>query len=246
MSPITKCSPSIKALGCAILVPLLALSALPADTSPAGVKWDGTLYVLGAGMTGDVMVLGLNADVNTNFGTVVDHLKLGFMGKLRASRGPWAVTTDLIFMKLGASKGPVGADLDQWAIEPTISYRLDESFEWLAGVRYNSIRATIKLPLSLSLSAKEDWYDPIVGFNYNLAIDRAWSFNLRADVGGFGIGSKLAWQVFPDFGWRFSDAGTLQMGYRWVHNHYETGSGLTHFRYNMLTSGPQAGVNFRF
>jgi hypothetical protein len=156
------------------------------------------------------------------------------------------VTTDLIYMGLGARKGPVSADLDQWVFEPTLSYRVNESFEWLAGVRYNSISSTITLPFGLSLSGKQDWYDPIVGFNYNLAIDRAWSFDLRTDLGGFGVGSKLTYQVFPGFGWRFSEIGVLQVGYRWVHTDYESGSGWTHFRYNMLTSGPQVGVNFHF
>ena len=40
--------------------------------------------------------------------------------------------------------------------------------------------------------------------------------------------------------------GSLQAGYRWVYVDYETGSGTSRFRYDVLTQGPQLGFTLHF
>jgi hypothetical protein len=39
--------------------------------------------------------------------------------------------------------------------------------------------------------------------------------------------------------------GSLQLGYRWLYD-YETGSGASRFKYDMLSQGMQLGVTFHF
>jgi hypothetical protein len=198
-------------------------------------------------MTGDVTVHGITADINVGFSDILSNLEFGIMGSLRASKGVWAVTTDVVYMGLGASKNNVNADMDQWCVEPTVSYRLSDGFEVLAGVRYNSLSGEIirsgVSPTPRQVTGTQDWFDPIIGFNYRMPINPAWSFNLRADIGGV---SGLTWQAFPTFVWNFSDTGMMHMGYRWLSNDYSTGSGTSLFSYNMMIEGPQVGVTFRF
>ncbi len=241
-----KYTTALKTLLLAGLVSALSLPAFAADNQPEGWKWDGTVYGLAAGMSGDITVGGTTAPLDTSFGTILDNLEFGFMGQLRASKGPWAVNTDVIYMGLGASKGGFSADIDQWCIEPTVGYRVNPSFEWLGGLRYNSLSGEIRGPGGRAPTGSQDWIDPIVGFNYNLPTNSAWSFHLRADIGGFGVGSDLTWQAYPSASWRFSETGVFQMGYRWVYNDYESGSGAKYFRYDVTSQGPQVGVTFRF
>ena len=66
------------------------------------------------------------------------------------------------------------------------------------------------------------------------------------DVGGFGVGSDIAVQAWPSLGFRLSNSVKAQLGYRVVYADYESGSGLRRFKYDMVTHGPTAGVQFRF
>ncbi len=72
------------------------------------------------------------------------------------------------------------------------------------------------------------------------------SLEVRGDLGGFGLGSNFTWQIEPLLNWHFSQLGSLQGGYRWLSTDYETGSGNTLFRYDMLKQGFQLGVTFHF
>jgi hypothetical protein len=234
-----------------ILFPLtLALATLPLGLRAAENtnKWscDVTLYGLAAGMSGDVTVRGVPADLNVGFDDIVENLEFGAMGKIRLGYDRWAFTTDVVYMGLGASKNGVSMDFDQWVVEPSLSYRVTKSIELLAGARYNNLSGQITGPFGRIPSGTQEWWDPIVGADVGLPLGKSFRFNLRGDVGGFGVGSDVAWQVFPYVGWQFAAWGSLQAGYRWVYADYETGSGASLFRYDMLTQGAQIGVTFHF
>ena len=82
---------------------------------------DVSLYGLAAGVSGDVTVKGVNADVNVGFDKIWDNLEFGALGTVRVGCDRWALTTDVIYMRCGASKGGLSAELDQWVVEPTLS-----------------------------------------------------------------------------------------------------------------------------
>jgi hypothetical protein len=232
-------------LGAALLAP----SAIHgAETN----KWtfDASLYGLAAGMSGEVGVGPANADVKFGFDRVRDNLEFAMMGKVRLGYDRWALTTDVIYMGLGTSRNGVSVDMDQWMVEPTLSYRLSKYFEPLAGVRYNNLSGEIRgpgiLPSPRIPTGTQDWWDPILGANASLPLGKGFSLNLRGDIGGFGVGSDLTWQVFPYLGWQFAKWGSLQLGYRWLYMDYETGSGASRFQYDMLNQGPQIGLTCHF
>jgi hypothetical protein len=68
----------------------------------------------------------------------------------------------------------------------------------------------------------------------------------RADIGGFGIGSNLTWQLAAYIDFRASKLISILGGYRFLSADYETGSGDELFRYDMNISGPALGVSFVF
>jgi hypothetical protein len=229
---------------------LFALAPLPvgAEEEPPDDVWafELSIYMLGAGLDGTIGVGEIEADVDVSFSDIVDALEMGGMGSLRVERGRWAFTTDVIYMGLGASAGPVSVDVDQWMIEPSASFRVSERFESIVGMRYCNLTTELRGPFGRAASSTIDWWDPFLGGRLMLPMGEAWTFNLRADIGGFDVGSDFAWQLFPYATWQFGERSSMQVGYRWLDVDYDEGSGASEFRYEVMTQGPQLGVTFRF
>lgn len=68
--------------------------------------------------------------------------------------------------------------------------------------------------------------------------------SLRGDIGGFGVGSDLAWQVHGKAGYRFSELFGLDLAYRVISMDYEKGD--PGFVYDMRIFGPELGLVFHF
>jgi hypothetical protein len=71
-----------------------------------------------------------------------------------------------------------------------------------------------------------------------------WRLRLRGDIGGFGIGSDLSWNlsaliVFK--GWKHVSIGG---GYRVFNQDYSDGNGINKFAYDATLHGPMLGVEF--
>ena len=228
------------------------------STTAAAAEWKHELapYLWGSAMEGTVGIGDITAETEMSFSDILDDLEFGFMGTYRASRDRYSVTVDAIYMGLGATeKGPGGLlkadiDLDQVGLEADFGYALSERFALLAGLRYVSLDADVKVtgPLGNELSASEgqDWVDPVVGAIYTWPLADEWTLNLRSDVGGFGIGSDFAWQAMATLRWQFSPRTALGVAYRYLDIDYEDGNGDDYFKYDVATSGPAMGVIFTF
>ena len=236
------------------LLPLCAialLAPLPAVADETN-EWafDVSLYGLAVGMSGEIGIGPVTTGVDVGLDDILNNLEFGFMGTVRAGYGPWAVTTEVLYMGLQGSKNGVTAELDQWLVELSISYRVSKYIEPLAGARYNNLSGELRgpgiLPTPRIPTGTQDWWDPIVGANLALPLGKGFSLNLRGDIGGFGVGSDFTWQVFPYVGWQFAKWGSLQLGYRWLSIDYETGSGKSRFMYDILNQGMQLGVTVHF
>jgi hypothetical protein len=236
------------------LLPVCAAALLIAPPARAAEtnQWSFavSIYGLAVGMNGTLGIGPVTADVEVGLDDILNNLEFGFMGTARAGYGPWAFTLDGLYMGLQGTKDSVTAELDQIMMEPTLSYQVCRYFEPLAGFRYNNLNGEIRgpgvLPVPRIPTGTQDWFDPILGANLGLPLGTRFSLNLRGDVGGFGVGSDLTWQVFPYLNWRFSKWGSVQAGYRWLYMDYETGSGSDRFAYDILNQGAQIGFTFHF
>ena len=211
-------------------------------------KWtfDASLYGLAAGMSGNVAVKGVPADVDVGFDKIWDNLKFGAMGSARVGYERWALSTEVIYMDLGTTKGPFTAGAQQWMVQPALEYQVCRYFDAYAGTRYNNINLELNGPLGKNPAGTHEWWDPILGARVSLPIWKKLSFAVSGDFGGFGVGSDLTWQAYPYINWQITKVTSLQVGYRFLYTDYETGSGLNQFKYDMLTSGPQVGFTFHF
>src|SRR5262245_42811389 len=217
--------------------------------------WQRTMlfYLIGASLDGDTQIGSTVTDVHESFSDILDNLDLGAMGSFQARRGEWAHTVDVIYTSLsqdGSTSGlTFNAGVDQLIASYDIAYALNERFEVLGGARYNSIDLDLTIR-SATGSANgrdsKDWIDPYIGFNANFSLGDKWSLILRADIGGFDVGSKLAWQAVARVNWNFSDTLFATFGYRVLDTDYEDGSGSSLFKYDVTLSGPGVGIGWRF
>ena len=238
----------IKMLLTAALAGALLVSAAAAEETNHW-HFDTSLNLFLAGLSGDVMVKGQPAKVDASFGTIFDHLEAAVAGRVTAGYDRWFLSTEFSYMKLNASVPAASIDMKQWLVEPSFGYKFCEYFEGFAGVRYNNINGSVNFtgPLGLVRGGTQDWWDPIVGANLSLPlVGHKLTFDGHFDVGGFGAGSDFTWQAYPHLNWRFTKWGSAQVGYRWLGTDYETGSGASQFRYDVVVQGPQVGFTFHF
>ena len=202
------------------------------------------LYVFLPGVTGKVAIGPIEIDLDSPSDAIID-LNFAALGSVRLARGPWALTTDVLYANLDSTQGDSTVNIHELLFEPTISYRVFPWLEPLAGFRYLSVGASFDGP-NRTREVTQGWIDPIVGVNLRWPLSDSFSLQFRGDIGGFGVGSKLTWQVFPSVSWKVSDLVSLDGGYRVLSFDYETGSGVDRLLFDVIELGPQIGVRFFF
>ncbi|MHC4982930.1 MAG: porin family protein [Planctomycetota bacterium] len=91
-----------------------------------------------------------------------------------------------------------------------------------------------------------DWIEPLVGAGVTLDINEKLKLMARGDIGGFGLGSDLTWQVVGGVEWKLCDWAALFAGYRLLDIAFEEGSGQSKFAFDVQMRGPYLAVMFRF
>jgi hypothetical protein len=77
--------------------------------------------------------------------------------------------------------------------------------------------------LGLNFSASQNWIDPLVGGRIQAALSPKIAVTLAGDVGGWGVGSQLDYQVVALLGYKIKPTWTLQAGYRYLDVDYKSG-----------------------
>jgi hypothetical protein len=220
-------------------------------TSPDG-RWEFTVspYLLVPYMKGTTGIGDLQVDVHASPGDIFSHLQFGAMLLMEANNGTWGVAVDGIYMNLNqsASANRVSAEagMKQGALELTGFRRVTGWAEVLVGGRLNILSAELNTlgVQARSKSGDKSWFDPIIGARLQVPNTGKWMLTLRGDVGGFGVGSDLAWQVYPKVGYRFSKLFELNAAYRVISMDYNKGDPA--FLYDMQIFGPEIGLAFHF
>lgn len=231
-----------------------AAAGAPAPSS-SGWEHQVALYVAGVGMSGEAAVGNLGVDVDLSFSEILDQMEIGGMAAYRGEKGDWAIMANALFVGLGATKdlplgGTAEADFDQTLFEVDGARRFAKPLEFYFGARLVGIDATLEARLingtTLEGEEKKTWVDPLVGLRYETPLGKSWSFVGRADVGGFGLGSDLAWQAMAHFDWRISPHFGAAFGYVILDIDYDDGSGSDYFLYDIAAQGPLAAAVFTF
>jgi hypothetical protein len=240
----------------------IALLALvwPAIGQSQEGGWRHTItpYLMAAHLEGTSGIGGLNADIDLNASDIFSNLDFGAMLAYRGETEDWAVMTDFIYMKLGASQTSSGenlyarVNLEQTTAQLDVARRLSEHFEITLGARYWDVETTLQLtglgPVGIDVrgEAGDSWIDPLLGMRVTYPFNDRWAFLGKGDIGGFGIGSDFTWHATAALNWAASERTSVTLLYRHIAVDYESGSGASRFALDITEAGPGMGVSFKF
>lgn len=204
------------------------------------------------------------------FGVMTDlvYMKLGASGSAARARS----VHPLVGGTLAAS---MSAQFEMFIAETSLAYELmrsqesgpgaETAIDLYGGGRLWWQRAEANLALTAGMhiadlavsggravasSGDVTWFDPLIGLRLRHRFSPQADMVLRGDIGGFGVGSNLSWQVMGYVNWEFartqSYVWSAMVGYRALYVDYAKGSGNTLYEYDMLTHGPIMGVTARF
>ncbi len=106
----------------------------------------------------------------------------------------------------------------------------------------SQLAQNIENALPTSVSGDRWWIDPIIGLRGQVNFTRWLYFTTQADVGGFGAGSQLTWNVLAAVGFNFTRNIFSEVGYRYMYIDYEGDN----FLYQMNQAGLFASLGVKF
>ena len=213
------------------------------------------LYGMGAAIEGDAQIGPLALPVEVSISELFDALRMGGMAAYRADNGTWSFTGDVTYMDLGWSANTAadraGGELqvDQLTVMATVGRRITPHLEVLASAAYFDVDTSLEvrvLQQSRRATRQASWVDPLIGLQYSVPVGGKWTYSLRGDVGGFGVGSDFTWHVATVMRRQVTDQFDWYVGYRVIAYDYSEGSGTDRLHYDMTQHGPGIGVAFSF
>lgn len=88
----------------------------------------------------------------------------------------------------------------------------------------------------------EWWVDPIIGLRGQINFTRWLYLTAQADVGGFGAGSQITWNLISALGINFTRNVFAELGYRYMYVDYTNDN----FLYQMNSYGIYSSLGFKF
>lgn len=218
-------------------------------------------YLMFTSMSGTTGIGNLpNTFICIPAGEVFSYLKIGGMLYGEVHNNQLAFTSDLFYADLtqdasgknGVLNGTASLKQFLWELEGL--YRINSWLEFGVGARINNITASADINVvtpgggvNMSSSKSNTWVDPLLVTRLKKVVNEKWLFQLRADIGGFGVGSQFAWQLQPDIFYRVSKLFQFGLGYRIISMDYNNDSGGgDRFVYDMDEYGPQIRIGLNF
>jgi hypothetical protein len=247
----------------AFLLFFTGYQSLSAQSSAAEKKWNflTDVYLMFPYMDGETGIgESLILPVDASPGDIFSKLKMGAMLYLEANTDKWAITSDLVYMNLNqevtpgtiVNSGNVTAKQLIW--EAAGLYRITPFLEAGVGGRLNYLETGVDVRRNVFPAGTEEvtgqesktWYDPVVIARLTADIHDKWLFQFRGDIGGFGIGSDLTWQLHATAGYRFTKLFQMSLGYRILSTDYKTGEEPKEFLFDVSEFGPEIRFGFNF
>jgi hypothetical protein len=255
-------------LALALALALLATAPAAAQSTdePTGDPWVIRMapYLWATSLDGNAEVAGIKSDVDVGFNDILKDLAFAGMLLVDVQKGRFGVAVNGVFArvtpenKVNGVKIKTTSDTVQLGVAPYYrvidwTYRTSPSgkpmrliVEPEAGFRFTHLRAELDVRNGgPSVDENESWVEPLVGSRFGLDLADNWNLTAEANIGGFGVGSDLAWNAQAFLGYRTSLFGvptTLAVGYRALHQDYDHNN----FKWDVTMYGPALGAVLRF
>lgn len=232
----------------------LAVLAAPVAAQESGWRGQVTPYVWASGVGGDITPFtgAPTFSADKSFLEVLEDLDAAFFLSGYARNGRFVAVGDLSHSSSSRSGtippgAPAEGRLRQSSATLAAGYRAIAdpglTLDVLAGARVWRVRGSFEaLGGAIRRSPGKDFVDPILALRANVALAPRWSAIGYADIGGFGVGSRLTVQAVATANYQLSEAVYLSAGYRHLGVDYRDGG----TRIDATMAGPLLGVTWRF
>ncbi len=229
--------------------------------SGTGSDWQVSVspYLWLPGVQGTTGAFDRDANISASPIDLLSHFRFGLMGTADARWKRFVFPIDMFWVRLADDKAlpfpnlqVKTADLKAsiLMVTPGVGVRLiDErkiKCDFLTGFRYWHFGQNLNFSpsnLNLNFSASQSWVDPLVGGRIESPLSSKIVATVFGDVGGWGTGSQLEYQVGGLLGYKLKETTTLQMGYRYLAVDYR-GGGARQPVLDAHLSGIVLGVTF--
>ena len=128
------------------------------------------------------------------------------------------------------------------ALQQTASAKAQQAYNKALQDLSTAITQGMTTLATANVEASRDWVDPYVGMRARLNLTQRFYLGARGDIGGFGVGSDLTWQLFGGAGVHLSKSIDLEAGYRYLTFDYNKDNLLLNVAFSGFIVG--ATVNF--
>lgn len=198
----------------------------------------------------------VSAEADASFSDILDDLSGALMLHAEAHKGPWGMFGDIMWVRIekDESIGPMGGgnldvEIGTLFLEVGGLYRFGTdrfSFEPLFGMRAAFVNTEVTITGGAGGDAGIDsdtsWAEPMIGARLAYRFSEKWSWGLRGDVSGFGVGSEITWNVNTGIRYQINDLFGMWFAYRYMFIDYEDGMADIEITMN----GPLLGFTFTF
>ena len=104
------------------------------------------------------------------------------------------------------------------------------------------LAATLNSKFSETLSKDDYWFDPYVGLRARYNFNKTYYTAVRGEIGGFGVGADLMWEVETVVGINLTRSIFTEIGYRALGGNFEENN----FKFDVVMHGPQITTGITF
>jgi hypothetical protein len=252
-----------------LAVTLAAIGAGPSSacaqeaTGPYGMQFFVTPYLWLAGIDATTKTpLTRVPEVNSSVGPfqLLGHLDgAPFMGAFEVRQGPLgflgdvlhvpvstSITTRNVFFQGGnaALKANMGTGLVLYRVVDQPTQFVDAGLGFRAWGFSANLSLNPGLLAGQSVNRSSGWGDPLIGGRYHYDFGNGFGATAYGDVGGFGVGAHLDWQVIGTIDYTLNSWIDLHLGYRSLNFNYQASD--SNLGFNVHMKGPILAGTFRF
>lgn len=164
-------------------------------------------------------------DVDYSFFTL-DNLDNVFSLMFEANNGRFGILFDGLQAGYGDEASNLlfdaRVDVDLGYLEGAVSYKPAgfSHMDIIGGIRYIFIDALFYLQPIITpdrtVEERHTWTDPLVGLRLQDTLGKKWFYELRGDIGGFGVSSDMTINLLGTVGFSFNKNIAAELGYRYV------------------------------
>ena len=231
---------------------VIAMSAAPVLAQDDDWKFEGTIYLF----TPETKVGIGNLEGTLSFSDALDNLDMAFMGAFGARKGRLSFLADYMLTDISFgsdTSGPVfsgqNTTFKTQVFSGYAAYSVYQdskvNVDLAAGFRWFDTSSSITLlpgaAPGISVSAGDNWVDPVIGIRTRFEFSEKWSGTVFADYGGFSSDSET-WQILLTADYNINDRWVARFGYRQMSVDHDIDG--TNFSFDQ--SGPIFGATYRF